>query len=477
MVDLVTAPHDRVMTEHAPPTVDQSATAGATGPEAPAGQHGPQLPPSPKPAKLLRSRSDRKVAGVAGGLGQYTGIDPLIFRIALVVLAVFGGSGLVLYGLGWLFIPAEGQAESEAERLVRGRGTLRVIAAGALAVLGLLVFGQVFASGPGPGLAGVVVLAVIGVAAYLVLRSDHPKPPAAGWVAGSPGFLSGAPAGSGTYGQTPGTAYTPAAGGPSSATEPPSAATAPAYGDPTAPLPPYYPPPPQGPLMAEPPIPPPPRPRRARSLLGRLTLSATLLVVGVLLAIRAADSDPAPVTVVPAAALATVGIGLLVGAFYGRSRWLILLGVVLAIATGVAAASEEVGDRGIGVRTWAPQSVLEVLPEYRLGIGEATLDLSGVSVPAGERLVVEAAVDVGELIVLLPPDAAVDIETHTESGGSVRGSTEFWTERRINDGYDRYQRPGDASAGRIELDLTVGLGSLTIHDIAFDDEEVLDETP
>jgi hypothetical protein len=342
-------------------------------------------------------------------LGQYTGIDPLIFRIVLVVLAVFGGSGVVLYALGWLFIPAEGETDSEAERLVRGRGTLRVIAAAALAVVALIIFGQIFAGGPGPGFGGAVALAVVGVAAYFILRSDDrmsrsgDRPDAPGSPA-PPG--TSPPVASGTYGQTLGTAY--AAGAPSSAPSGP-------HGDTTAPLPPYYPPPPPGPLLPDPAPTPPPRPRRERSLLGRITVSVVLLVIGVLLAVRAASSDPAPFTVVPAAALALVGLGLLVGAFYGRSRWLILLGVVLALATGAAAASESVGKEGIGVRTWAPSSIGEVQPEYRLGIGDATLDLSAVSVPAGERVVVEVAVDVGELDVLVPHEPTIDIESDTES--------------------------------------------------------------
>jgi hypothetical protein len=225
-------------------------------------------------------------------------------------------------------------------------------------------------------------------------------------------------------------------------------------------------------LLPDPAPTPPPRPRRERSLLGRITVSVVLLVIGVLLAVRAASSDPAPFTVVPAAALALVGLGLLVGAFYGRSRWLILLGVVLALATGAAAASESVGKEGIGVRTWAPSSIGEVQPEYRLGIGDATLDLSAVSVPAGERVVVEVAVDVGELDVLVPQEPTIDIESDTESGGSI------WTAdadgfRQLESGQDRYFRTGDSSAGTIDLDLRVGLGTLRVHETM----EARDVTP
>src|SRR3954467_14035023 len=69
---------------------------------------------------LRRSISDRKIAGVAGGMGRYFNIDPLIFRVVLVTLAVFGGSGLLLYAIGWLLVPEEGADETEAARLVNG---------------------------------------------------------------------------------------------------------------------------------------------------------------------------------------------------------------------------------------------------------------------------------------------------------------------------------------------------------------------
>ena len=55
--------------------------------------------------RLRRSRSDRKLAGVAGGLARHLDIDPLIVRVALVVLIFFGGAGLILYGAGWLLLP------------------------------------------------------------------------------------------------------------------------------------------------------------------------------------------------------------------------------------------------------------------------------------------------------------------------------------------------------------------------------------
>jgi phage shock protein C len=57
--------------------------------------------------KLYRSKTDRKVAGVCGGLAQYFNIDPTLIRVLFVVLAILGGSGLVLYVALWIIVPTE----------------------------------------------------------------------------------------------------------------------------------------------------------------------------------------------------------------------------------------------------------------------------------------------------------------------------------------------------------------------------------
>src|SRR5687767_4543038 len=59
-------------------------------------------------SQLRRSATDRKVAGVAGGLGRHLNVDPTILRVVFVVLCFFGGAGFVLYGAAWLFVPEDG---------------------------------------------------------------------------------------------------------------------------------------------------------------------------------------------------------------------------------------------------------------------------------------------------------------------------------------------------------------------------------
>jgi phage shock protein PspC (stress-responsive transcriptional regulator) len=55
--------------------------------------------------RLYRSRTDRKIAGICGGLGEYFGIDPVIFRIIWVILLLGAGTGLLAYIIFWLIVP------------------------------------------------------------------------------------------------------------------------------------------------------------------------------------------------------------------------------------------------------------------------------------------------------------------------------------------------------------------------------------
>src|SRR6059058_6158300 len=64
----------------------------------------PSASPGPPP-RLTRSSDDKVLTGLCGGLGRHFGIDPIVFRIAFVVLALAGGTGIVLYVAGWLLIP------------------------------------------------------------------------------------------------------------------------------------------------------------------------------------------------------------------------------------------------------------------------------------------------------------------------------------------------------------------------------------
>ncbi len=60
-----------------------------------------------EPKKLYRSRIDRKLAGVCGGLGKFLNLDATVIRLILVILCLAGGSGVLIYIIAALIIPEE----------------------------------------------------------------------------------------------------------------------------------------------------------------------------------------------------------------------------------------------------------------------------------------------------------------------------------------------------------------------------------
>ena len=68
----------------------------------------------PAAKRLERSRSDRMIAGVCGGLAHYFDLSPVFFRVGFVVLTLLGGAGVLIYAAAALVIPDEGKPESIA---------------------------------------------------------------------------------------------------------------------------------------------------------------------------------------------------------------------------------------------------------------------------------------------------------------------------------------------------------------------------
>lgn len=127
-------------------------------------------PPIEERALLRRTTDDRMLFGVCGGLGRYLGVDPVLVRITFVLLAVFGGSGVLLYLVGLIAIPEERPDEPvhPGTRITLASGPGVVVGA-VLVVLGFLLlasrvipaFGDLF---------GPMVLIAAGVLVILVGR-------------------------------------------------------------------------------------------------------------------------------------------------------------------------------------------------------------------------------------------------------------------------------------------------------------------
>jgi phage shock protein PspC (stress-responsive transcriptional regulator) len=89
----------------------------------PAWQSPPPYQP-PARAQLRRSRTDKILGGVNGGLADYTGIDALLWRVGFVALTLAGGAGVVVYLLLWLLMPAGPPAGADAPSSRRERAPL-----------------------------------------------------------------------------------------------------------------------------------------------------------------------------------------------------------------------------------------------------------------------------------------------------------------------------------------------------------------
>jgi len=128
----------------------------------PAADTPPETPPDPGPRRLTRSSSDRVLGGVAGGLGRYFDIDPIIFRLGFVVLTLAGGAGVIGYAAAWLLVPADPLAGEPAGDRSRA---LTYLGAGLLAIAALAALGHglFFA---GPPLAALGLIALLGIALW-----------------------------------------------------------------------------------------------------------------------------------------------------------------------------------------------------------------------------------------------------------------------------------------------------------------------
>jgi phage shock protein PspC (stress-responsive transcriptional regulator) len=93
--------------------------------------------------RLERSRSNRMLAGVSGGLGAYFEFHPAVFRVSFVVLTLMGGAGILIYLAAVLVMPDEGRDDSVAAAALRRRRPSVLIALGLVAVVLLALLSEV----------------------------------------------------------------------------------------------------------------------------------------------------------------------------------------------------------------------------------------------------------------------------------------------------------------------------------------------
>ena len=413
----------------------------------------PAPPPSPygppPPRRLLRREDgEDKIGGVCAGIADYLGVDVTFVRIAAVVLA-FAGPGVPAYLVGWAVIPKapDGTPPNPVRHgpILEG-GTNPVVGVALLLAAALVVFdGGLFDEGV------LVPALLIGGGVWLLVRDrDATSPPPASTVPPAWPTPPAPPA-------APATAW-PATG-----------VTAPVQGGQDAPCSPVA---PTDPAVARQPRPwessgtasAPVAPRPAKepgSPLGRLTLGSLALVGALVWSLTAADVVSPDAADVLALALVGLGVALVVGARYGRARWLIIPGLVLVAALTAVSALDVPLRGGFGERRHEPFVAADLEEPFRLTAGEMVIDLRSLDLGAARRTVT-ASIGAGSLRVVVPEGATVLLRGDVGAGELVYPGSD---RRRATDGLgidERRTLRGVEGAGTIELDLRVGLGEVVV---------------
>ncbi|TAM92338.1 MAG: PspC domain-containing protein [Jatrophihabitans sp.] len=392
----------------------------------------PPHPTTPPPGQrvLRRSRTDRVGAGVAGGLGAYFGVDPVLFRVLFAVAAFFGGAGVLAYLVAWAAIPDEGEPNAPVDRFVAGLRTHRVPVWLAAVVAGLVLWALAFSWwAPGPFFP--VILVVLVLVAVFSRRGGastpaQPAAPAAGPVdlrkdgAGGPGATDpGATFPGATF---PGAAD-PGARDLGAATRSWVAAARAASAE-----------------------------RRRRAFPVRITVLIALVLTLVSLGIADAVGG-VRLPVYFWVTLGIVGAGLLVGLALRRTPWsmtaLLIPALVGTIAFGNTGASLH---DGVGRKDWTPLGAAHLAGDYRLAFGQGNLDLSRIG-DLGSPRTVEVTMAAGQAVLTLPRTLNATVYANVRIGAievdnAVVASTRGGSFHRIN-GYDieRTVLPPDGASG------------------------------
>jgi Cell wall-active antibiotics response 4TMS YvqF len=173
--------------------------------------------------------------------------------------------------------------------------------------------------------------------------------------------------------------------------------------------------------------------------------------------LRTRDGLDASASVVLAAALVVVGAGLVLASVVGRAPWLFVVGIVLTCALLTAAAVEPLIDDGVGEKTVAPATLVQLQPRYEHGIGDFTVDLRNVALDGKTRRV-EVELGIGSLTVLVPRAQSLVVDAHVDAGKLVL------PDGRTTNGLDeslRYAR-GAGGKGALVIDLEMGFGDATV---------------
>ncbi len=369
------------------------------------------------PPKVLRRSSDDGVlGGVSVGLGRYLGIDPVIVRIVFIASLFVGGIGIVAYIAAWLLVPDEDdRAAFRPRRLGSSDDLTRVIGIVLVFFAATLVVGHW-------SWAGEIVFPLMLVAAgvWLLLRRGVTDDETG---ALDPENAPGADIQLGGHGDAGGAPYTAA------------------------------------PTIAPPPAPPSSPPKPAGPPVTQITVAVLALAAGVY-GLAASAFDGLTLEAALVGSVAITGIGLVVGAFAGRGRPLIAIGVLLLSALSVTSAVDLDFRGGVGERRYTPTSIRQIQDEYRLGLGEMVIDLRTLDAEdlRGERVHVDASMSAGSLEIIVPDG----VEIVGQARAAVGDISAFGVTDEGNRPEVAVERDGREGAGTIVIDAHVGAGEVQI---------------
>jgi predicted membrane protein len=161
-----------------------------------------------------------------------------------------------------------------------------------------------------------------------------------------------------------------------------------------------------------------------------------------------------------AAGLVIVGLGLVVAAWRGRAWSLVVLGVLFASFIALAEVIDVPFDAGAGDRRVVVDTRGELADTHELFAGTLTLDLRRAPLTDG-MTTVDAAVGMGELRVIVPRDANVDVDARVKAG-NIAGDLAPTPDEGGVDLHETFDA-GDREGGTdLRLELQVGIGELEV---------------
>ena len=366
--------------------------------------------PTQRPA-LQRSSTDKVIAGVCGGLARTLGIDPVVVRVIVAVLAIFGGAGFAAYVIAWILIPSDDGSNALRDARVDRSRMKQFLLVFVLAIAGISLVDSLPGRWDG---AGFLALLVIGFIAWQAFGSD--------WFSRT--SVQHTP-----DAQSAGFAVEKSQDGESVTVHTPAGRTV---------------------IKQE-----------RKSPLQRVVWNVIVLSLGAMIALNWADATTISARTMIIVCLTIAALGLLVSAFVGRARGLIVLGIVLV---GLLALPQGVDmNQGTGNRTWIPATAIEATTaDYDLGIGDATLDLRKLvaGMQPADTAYIHAHVGLGNLKVLLPYESTARFTLNASS--SVGDIT--LPDQPKSSGVDHTLQTviGTGAGPSITLDLNTSVGNLEV---------------